>query len=274
MTLGAHDPFRDVLRWDAETSRHWVEALDRRAAGADQTALRADVVRAAAPGDVAVEVGCGTGALLADLARAVGPTGRVLGVEPQPEFARLAAARLSEAGLADRAAVQVGVGERLPVASGSADVCVAQTVLVHLPGPTLTATLAEMVRVVRPGGRVLSVDQDGDTWVLDHPDRELTRRIVRFNSDQRYADGWTGRRLDRLFRQAGLVDVAVSVLPHVDSEPDSYLHGMALRLVEAAAAAGVLDTAEADRWSAQLAGVGSFFSSINNYRCVGRRPQR
>ncbi|HST81425.1 MAG TPA: methyltransferase domain-containing protein [Kineosporiaceae bacterium] len=277
MTLGLHDPFADVADWDRAAALRWAQALDLRASGKDQTALRAELVRATGlgPGGTALEVGCGTGVLLSELARVVGPGGRALGVEPQPVLAGLADARIRTEQLTATTAVLVGRGERLPVPSATADACVAQTVLVHLPGPVLAATLAEMVRTVRPGGRVVSVDQDGDTWTIDHPDRELTRRIIRFNSDQRYADGWTGRRLVRLFRAAGLTDVEIRVLPHVDTEPGSYLFGMALRLAESAQEVGVLTADEHRRWVDQLteqaADVG-FFASINNYCCAGRRP--
>lgn len=44
-----------------------------------------------------------------------------------------------------------------------------------------------MTRVVRPKRYVMSVDHDSDTWSIDHPDRDLTRAIIHFNSDQRFA---------------------------------------------------------------------------------------
>jgi hypothetical protein len=53
----------------------------------------------------------------------------------------------------------------------------------------------------------VSANQDTETWVVDHPDRSLTRRLVQFYADQRFADGWTGRRLRSLFLHAGLIDV-------------------------------------------------------------------
>jgi hypothetical protein len=88
----------------------------------------------------------------------------------------------------------------------------AQTVLIHLSQTALGQVLTEAQRVLAPGGRMVSADQDGDTWTIDHPDRDTTRRIVRFNSDRRYADGWTGRKLARLFLEAGFSGNTAEVL--------------------------------------------------------------
>jgi len=277
VTLGAHDPFRDVASWDTDTAQEWVSALERRATSPDQVALRELLLGKAAlgPGDTAVEVGCGTGPRLLDLASAVAPDGHVIGVEPQPVLADAARTRVAERGIGDSVDVRVGSAEVLPVPDGSAAAAVAQTVLIHLPERVLDAALDEMVRVTRSGGRVVSLDQDGDTWVIDHPDRDLTRRIALFNSDQRYADGWTGRRLPRLFRERGLTDVDVTVRTHVDDTAGSYLHGMASRLAKAAAEAGVVSASDGERWTAELdelAAAGHFFSTINYYLCVGVRP--
>ena len=148
----------------------------------------------------------------------------------------------------------------------------AQTVLVHVP--RAVAALAEMCRVVRPGGRVASIDQDGDALVIDHPDRELTRRLVAFSSDHRYADGWTGRRLPRMFRAAGLSGVTVSMRCHLETEPGGFLHEVVLRLADSAAEMGVVSEAEWRRWTAalaELAETGSFFASTNYYLCSGVR---
>ena len=207
------DPARGIADWTRssrslglgteETARRWAEGLDHRAAVPQQVALRAGVVAAGGPqcpGDLV------RGGRQRDRRAArrgvspplVGPGGQVLGVEPQPTLARIAADRLG-----DRAGGRLGVGDRLPVRSGVAAAVVAQTVLLHVPAADQVPTLAEMVRVARPGGRVLSVDQDMDGWVIDHPDRGTTRRLLHFNADRRYGDGWTGRRLAALFRAAG-----------------------------------------------------------------------
>ncbi|MGH3543681.1 MAG: methyltransferase domain-containing protein [Pseudonocardiaceae bacterium] len=274
--LGTLDPFRTVLSWDSTTAADWAAALDQRAACADQVRLRSMLRDLAVlrPGDHGVELGCGTGALLAELADTVGSGGRVLGVEPQPAFAD--AARRRAAAVPDGGAVTVHTGsaEHIPAADATVDACLAQTVLIHLPDPVLRSALTDARRVLRPGGRFVTADQDGDTWVVDHPDRETTRRIATFNSDQRYADGWTGRRMARLLAEAGYREVSVRVLTHLDTAADSYLFGMSMRLARAAEEAGAIGAGRSAEWIAALqdrAKTGAFLSSISYFLCVGTR---
>lgn len=272
--LGTYDAFKDATSWDEKNARMWVDALNLRAVSPDQIALRKRLVNLAnlQLGDTAVEIGSGTGALLGDLSRAVGASGKAIGIEPQIVLAEAARVRISNENLS--AIVQTESAEKLSIESETAAACLAQTVLIHLPPDVLRRTLSEMARIVRRGGRVISCDQDGDTWTIDHPDREMTRRIIKFNSDQRYADGWTGRRLRRLFTAAGLKEVKVETLVHTDTENSSYLFGMAERITNAAVEAGEIELNECQKWLGQLneqATNGDFFSSINYYICVGVR---
>ena len=55
-----------------------------------------------------------------------------------------------------------------------------------------------MVRVTRPGGRIVVFDFDWDTLIIDHPDKETTRTVVLTYSDS-IQNGWIGRQLPRLF---------------------------------------------------------------------------
>ena len=275
--LGTYDAFNDATAWDDKTSQQWVDILNVRASSPDQVRLRERLIQLAdlSKGDTAIEIGCGTGALLCDIAKEVGNNGRVIGIEPQPAFAQSAIHNLSMAGYGKISEVLIESADKLSLESQSAAVCFAQSVLIHLPDDILQKTLLEMIRTVRQGGRVISVDQDGDTWIIDHPNRDLTRRIVQFNSDQRYADGWTGRRLRRFFLKAGLINVDVQAWPHIDTEPESYLYSMAMRIAEAASEAGAISTSEYDAWVHQLhesALANNFFSSINFYICTGIRP--
>jgi SAM-dependent methyltransferase len=99
-------------------------------------------------GDTALDVGCGTGRALPALAAAVGPGGRVLGLDLTPDM--VAAAR--RAGRDRVAALGIADARRLPLAGDSVDVVFAAGLVQHLPDPA--AGLAELARVARPGGRL------------------------------------------------------------------------------------------------------------------------
>lgn len=275
--IGSHDVFRNVENWDAEQARYWVDALNQRAAAPDQTALRARLVEQSGlkPGDAVLELGCGTGRLLSDLAESAGPSGHAVGLEPQPFLAKEAERFILERKLAVTTRVLPARAEEIPLPGASVDICVAQTVLIHIPADTLARVFAEVKRVLKPGGRFVSADQDGDTWIIDHPQRALTRRVIQFNSDQRYADGWTGRYLRRVFMENGFEEVRIQAWPHSDTERGSYLHTMAVRIAQSAAEHGAISEDECKGWLSELETTmaeGTFFSSICYYCCRGRKP--
>ena len=113
---------------------------------------RVGVVRSLAPyrGEV-LDVGCGTGAFAGAL--------RTLGYETYGVDASLG--MLTEASRDGRAEVVVGRGERLPFQRGSFDLAITIATLHHITDPVRIAeTLAEMLRVVRPGGMVVVWDHN------------------------------------------------------------------------------------------------------------------
>jgi SAM-dependent methyltransferase len=273
--LGALDPYADETSWSAETAEFWIHALEARSASPDQFRMREFVIHNAGltQGAVAVEIGCGVGALICDLARAV-PGGRVIGVEPQPALG-LVARRKKTANAQCSCVVLEASAEDLPLQANTVHLCIEQTVLIHLPKSTAMQGLQEMFRVVRPRRCVMSVDHDADTWAIDHSDRDLTRAIVRFNSDQRFADGWRGRQLRSMFLEVGLVDVETHPWVHVDTGRESYLFVLAERISNAAVDGAFISNKERDGWMRELpkqADRGRFFSSMNFNICRGTKP--
>lgn len=98
---------------------------------------------------VVVDVGSGPGDLVLDLARAL-PRARIVGVDPSGDMLRHARDAATAAGLGDRVEFLEAAAERLPFAAASVDVAVSTLASHHWPDPA--AALAELARVLRPGG--------------------------------------------------------------------------------------------------------------------------
>jgi SAM-dependent methyltransferase len=127
------------------------------------------------PGDHVVDVGCGAGIDSLIAARMTGPTGRVVGVDMTPAMLQKARQSAAEAGL-QNVAFHEGYGEALPVPDDWADVVISNGVLNLMPDKS--AGLAEMARVLKPGGRL----QIGDILVQKALSESAKRNI----------DLWTG----------------------------------------------------------------------------------
>jgi SAM-dependent methyltransferase len=165
------------------------------------------------PGQRVLDVGCGPGALTAELVRRVGPDA-VSAVDPSQTFA--AAARKRHPGVD----VHRAAAERLPFSDRAFDAALAQLV-VHFMADAV-AGLREMARVTRPGGVVAACVWDhaggrGPLGVFWRAARELDAE-ARDESD--LAGGREGH-LAQLFEHAGLRDVEETALT-VDVEHPSF----------------------------------------------------
>ena len=108
------------------------------------------------PGDAVLDVGCGTGTLAMEVARRVGRAGRVAGVDPGTE--QIARARRSAARRHLPIEFQIGVIEQLPFPDSTFDVVLSTLMMHHLPAPLKRQGLAEIARVLKPGGRLVIAD--------------------------------------------------------------------------------------------------------------------
>jgi demethylmenaquinone methyltransferase/2-methoxy-6-polyprenyl-1,4-benzoquinol methylase/phosphoethanolamine N-methyltransferase len=123
-----------------------------------ETALRKKILDLAAvqPGEAVLEIGCGTGSLAIAARQRMGPAGKVYGIDPSEQM--LAVAR----GKAARAELQVdfqpGVVESLDFPDDSFDAVLSSLMVHHLPDDLKQAGMAECLRVLKPGGRLVIVD--------------------------------------------------------------------------------------------------------------------
>ncbi len=108
------------------------------------------------PGEQVLDVGCGTGTLALKVARRVGRAGRVVGIDPGTE--QIARARVKAARRNLPIEFQIGMIEQLSFPDQTFDVVFSTLMMHHLPNSLKRQGLAEIARVLKPGGRLVIAD--------------------------------------------------------------------------------------------------------------------
>jgi SAM-dependent methyltransferase len=163
-----------------------------------------------ADGQRLLDVGCGPGTLTVDLARHVGPSGAVVGVDLSESVIAEATAHAAAEEADGTVTFRTGDFRHLDLAEGSFDVVHAHQVLQHLRDPV--GALAAMRRLVRPGGIVAARDSDYGSfvWTPDDPRLDRWREIYLAVSDHNGAAADAGRWLLRWALEAGFAAADVT----------------------------------------------------------------
>ncbi len=224
-------------------------------------------------GDWVLDVGCGPSADTIPLKAVVGLNGQVIGVDYDSKM--LMRAKLSEKPENSEGDVEYVCSDavRLPFRSNLFDACRSERLFQHLAHPEIA--LSEMLRVTKTGGRVVVLDTDHGTWSVDTPEKDIERRISRYKADYFGNNGYAGRQLYRLFKQAVLMDVTSEIISGYFTNYELVRFMFMLDEVEPAAVkAGVISEEELIRWRATLetaAKGGYFFCSESMILAVGRK---
>jgi arsenite methyltransferase len=160
-----------MLQFDENAARR----IQRLYSTPDVVQQRAEVLAllAAQPGERVLDVGSGPGFLVASLAEAVGAGGAVHGLDPSAPMNAVARGLVEH-----RPWVTIDTGDavELPYPDGAFDAAVSTQVYEYVAD--IPRALAELRRVLRPGGRALILDTDWDSVVWHAADRERHRRIM------------------------------------------------------------------------------------------------
>ncbi len=217
------------------------------------------------PGDAGLDVGCGIGDEVRLIAERVGPSGRAVGVDISEDLLAAARERTSGGAAAEFVAADA---HSLPFAAGEFAAARVERALQHVADPA--GVIAEMARVVRPGGRVVAAEPDWDTLVISSADLETTRAVL----DEHRAhirNSTVGRAVAGHFAGAGIAVEAVDA------------QALVIRDATVAKALFLLDDAvdrvgtdAARRWLDDLGeqtARQAFCAALTGFRVVGTTPR-
>jgi ubiquinone/menaquinone biosynthesis C-methylase UbiE len=258
-----------TVSFDAATAR----ALERNYIKRDMLRRRGHVraALAARPGERILDVGCGPGFYVRELLDEVGPQGSVVAVDASPDMLALARQRCDGF---ENVMFHEGNATALPVDDGEFDAALCVQVMEYVPDPGVA--LAEMFRVLRPGGRVLIWDIDWAT-VWCHSEEPVRMRRVLSAWDEHLVHPSLPRRLGAHLRGAGFADVTATghSFATVDYDDESFAVMMLNMAADFVPGRGGVTGDEAAAWLAEqrdLAERGEFFFEGTQFCFTARKP--
>jgi ubiquinone/menaquinone biosynthesis C-methylase UbiE len=251
LSLGGLDRWRSDLPPSRERANELADFVEVRARSADEVKTREaylDLLQLQ-PGERVIDVGAGSGVVTREIARRIAPDGSVVAVDSNAYLLELGRSLAAEHGL-DGIEWREGDARALPFEDGAFDVVVCATVLAHIPDSE--PVVAELARLVRRGGRIGVFEIDPESFMIAHPDRLMTRRILAAATDYGFANALVSRRLPGLMRAAGIAGLQVCAFTSLETEPSGFVARAAALRPVVAAQTGAITQAEGDAWLAQL----------------------
>src|SRR5262245_4703827 len=189
------------------------------------------------PDAAVVDVGCGSGRAAAEMAER---GARAVGIDPDKRMITVAITRWPAADF------RVASAYELPFTDGGLRGYRADKVFHVLDDPA--RAVGEARRVLAPGGRIVLIGQDWDTFVIDADDAALTRTIVHARADL-VPTPRVVRRCRNHLLDAGFTDVTVEA--HTSIFTDATMLPVLANLAEKARSAGAISDAQAEAWLAE-----------------------
>nr|WP_319386701.1 methyltransferase domain-containing protein [uncultured Roseibium sp.] len=198
------------------------------------------------PGGSVLDIGCGFGLETLRLADEIGATGTIAGVDISPDFITEARTRAEKAGTAID--YRVGDAHDLPFATGIFDSVRAERMLIYLKD--VSSALAEMKRVLKPGGRLALIEPDFSTNTINIGNRHLMRRIVDHETAVAVEQSWLPGPLAVALSAIGFntIEIATRVLIFPQGLGATYFKSIGVHAEEAE----VITAAELAEWQEDI----------------------
>ena len=132
------------------------------------------------PGQKVLDVGCGPGTDTVALGQIVGSSGTVSGLDHDAAMVAEADRRARDSGVSAWVKHRLGEASALPWEANEFDASRSERLLEHLLRPE--DALVEMVRVTKPGGRVVVLDTDWGSLSTDAEEPDIERRLAGLKS--------------------------------------------------------------------------------------------
>jgi ubiquinone/menaquinone biosynthesis C-methylase UbiE len=220
-----------------------------------------------------LDLGCGPGTDTIPLAPLVGGNGQVIGADYDEAMVAEAEQCAEQAGVNTWVSHKRVDAMSLPFETDYFDACRSERLFQHLFHPE--KALSEMIRVTKPSGWVIVADTDWGSLSTDSDEADVERSLARFLAEFCLHNGYSGRKLYRLFKQQKLVDISFEVFPVVFSNYALARQATQAEKVEQdALKAGVVTSDELHRWRVSLEQAdseGSYFCSLNVMLLAGRK---
>jgi len=252
--------------------------LERTASTADAVEQRARVRAKVGPkrGEHGLDIGCGPGLLACELARDVGRSGKVVGIDANPDMVAMSADRARRSALAGRTEFAVGDAAELTFPAQNFDFATAVQVYEFVAD--LPRALDEAYRVLRPGGLLVVMDTDWDScvWQVDDADRHASMLRA---WKAHFVHPHLPALLPRLLGHAGFALRSLSVVPIVNLHADDTTYsGSVIDAIAgfASRSAGIPDDV-AQAWAEDVRGQdlhGRYFFSLSRFLFLAERPVR
>ena len=225
------------------------------------------------PGHKVLDLGCGPGTDTIPLASLVGEAGQVIGADYDETMIAEAELRAEQAGVNTWVRHQQVDAMSLPFETDYFDSCRSERMFQHLSNPA--QALSEMSRVTKSGGWVVVLDADWGSWSTDSDEADIERRLARFFAEVYLHNGYSGRKLYRLFKQQNLADISFEVFPvTISNYALARQTTQAERIEQEALRAGVVSSEELQRWHTSLEQAeleDNYFCSVNLILIAGRK---
>ena len=217
-----------------------------------------------------LDIGCGPGLDTLNMAKIVGAEGNVFGIDADNSMIEIATNEVRKRGLEQNVHHMVSDSTATDFEDDYFDACRCERVLQHLSKVEAKQTVAEAMRITKPGGNLVFVDSDWASLTIHCNNPQLERKITHLFTNS-IRNGYAARGLPELFFQTGITDIKFEIQSMKLSFSDlNRLLGPLLdvwinkQLINALSVKKMLDNL------ISLEESGVFFSTLNIITCYGR----